>query len=178
MVNRVKSLQTGTLNNVLFPPRLSRMYDNEAKNGTKAYTVSDLFNDLRGGIFAAGKPDVYKRNLQRAYIEDLKSLLVDDFKGFPGFSSAQLASFGFTPINMTLSDIRPMVRAELKAIDKGLPKGGDALTAEHYADLHARIADALNPNKPVINLPPPSGRGVTLDLPVEKSMEPYDDSRP
>jgi len=177
-INRIKSLQTATLNNVLFPGRLSRMYDNEAKHGTKAYTVSDLFTDLRGGIFVAGKPDVFKRNLQRAYIEDLKSLLTEDFKGFPGATSGQLASYGLTPINMTLSDIRPMVRAELKLIDSRLPKGGDAITAAHYADLDARIKDALNPNKPVINLPPSSARTVTLDLPVEENMEPYTGSRP
>ncbi|MDR3695633.1 zinc-dependent metalloprotease [Mucilaginibacter sp.] len=178
MVNRVKSVQTAVLNNVLFPPRLSRMYDNEVKNGTKAYTVSDLFTDLRGGIFTAGKPDVYKRNLQRAYIEDLKSLLTDDFKSPPGISSTQLASFGMTPINMMLSDIRPMVRVELKLIDSRLPKGGDPITAAHYADLDARIKDALNPNKPVINLPPSTSRGITLDLPVDENIESDNNSRP
>jgi hypothetical protein len=73
---------------------------------------------------------------------------------------------------MTLSDIRPMVRAELKLIDAHLPKGGDAITTEHYADLDARIKDALNPNKPVINLPPSPGRGIMLDLPVDENIEP------
>jgi hypothetical protein len=48
-------------------------------------------------------------------------------------------AWGFTPINIALSDIRPMVRAELKKI-RGLPKGGDALTAPaHYADLRFRL---------------------------------------
>jgi hypothetical protein len=172
MINRIKTIQANTLGNVLSPSRLSRMYDNEAKNGTNAYTVANLFTDLRGGIFGAGNPDIFKRNLQRAYIEDLKSLLNDDFKGIPGFSPAQLASYGITPINMTLSDIRPMVRAELKVIDAGLPKGGDAITAEHYADLHLRIKEALNPTRPIVNLPAQGGRGLSLDLPVDEKMEP------
>lgn len=153
MYNRIKGLQIGMLANVLNPSRLARMYDNEAKNGTAAYTVAQLLSDLRPGIFTAGRPDAFKRNLQRGYVENLRSLLTDDFRGFPGFSPQVLASFGFTPINMALSDIRPMVRAELKKIDAGLPKGGDALTAAHYADLKLRIKEALNPTRPIVNLP-------------------------
>ncbi|MDB5149231.1 MAG: hypothetical protein JWQ57_3251, partial [Mucilaginibacter sp.] len=79
---------------------------------------------------------------------------------FPGVSSAQLASWGFTPINIALSDIRPMVRAELKKIDTGLPKGGDAITAAHYADLHLRIKEALNPTRPIVNIGGGMGRGI------------------
>lgn len=179
VVNRVKSLQTSTLANVLFPPRLSRMYDNEARNGTNAYTVADLFNDLRGTIFTAGKPDVYQRNLQRAYVEDLKNLLNNDFSILPGLPSSLLANIGLTPINMTLSDIRPMVRAELKEIDAKLPKGGDALTAAHYADLHLRIKEALNPTRPIVNIQPGAGgRTVTLDLPVDENIEPASYDKP
>jgi len=167
MINRIKNVQTNVLNSVLFPPRLARMYDNEARNGTNAYTVADLLNDLRGGIFTAGKPDVFRRNLQRAYIEDLKNLLNNDFS-FPPFPSA-----GFTPVNVTLSDIRPMVRAELKVIDAKLPKGGDALTAAHYTDLHLRIKEALNPTRPIVNLPAlPGGRSIKQDLPMDEQMEP------
>ena len=73
---------------------------------------------------------------------------------------------------MTLSDIRPMVRAELKAIDAKLPKGGDAITAEHYADLHLRIKEALNPTRPIVNLPAAGGRGLNTDLPMGENMEP------
>jgi hypothetical protein len=74
---------------------------------------------------------------------------------------------------MVLSDIRPMVRAELKLIDARLPKGGDAIIAAHFTDLHLRIKEALNPTKPVINLPESNNRGFTIDLPVDEKMEPY-----
>jgi len=174
LIGRIKNVQVNTLNNVLSASRLARVYDNEAKNGANAYTVADLFNDLRAGIFNATAPDGFKRNLQRGYIEDLKGLLNDDFRSPPGFTATQLAYFGLTPINMALSDIRPMVRAELKLIDTRLPKGGDAITAAHFTDLHVRIKEALNPTRPIVNLPAaPGGRGVTIDLPVNESMEPY-----
>jgi hypothetical protein len=154
-LNRIKSIQTNVLTNVLSPSRLARLYDNEAKNGNKAYTVADLFNDLREGIFTLAKPDAFKRNLQRGYVENLRALLNDDYKPFPGFPATLLASIGLTPINVALSDIRPMARAELKLIDSRLPKNGDALTAAHYADLRLRIKEALNPTRPIVNLPSP-----------------------
>ncbi|SDE74252.1 protein of unknown function [Mucilaginibacter pineti] len=159
MINRVKGMQVSILTNLFSQSRLARMYDNEAKNGANAYTVSQLFNDVRGSIFVGAKPDAYSRNLQRGYIDNLKSLLTDDFRGYPGFPAQLLASIGLTPINMSLSDIRPMVRVELKKIDAGLPKGGDALTAAHYADLHLRIKETLNPTRPIVNLPA-GGRGI------------------
>ncbi|HZY36546.1 MAG TPA: zinc-dependent metalloprotease [Mucilaginibacter sp.] len=178
-INRIKSVQTSTLSSVLFPPRLSRMYDNEARNGTNAYTVADLFNDLRGGIFGTATPDVFQRNLQRAYVEDLKNLLNNDFSGIPGLPASIAASIGFTPINVTLSDIRPMVRAELKAIDAKLPKGGNTITAAHYADLHLRIKEALNPTRPIVNLPAlPGGRSINQELPVDENMEPSSYNEP
>ncbi|MDB5131933.1 MAG: hypothetical protein JWR02_1682 [Mucilaginibacter sp.] len=174
MLNRIKSVQVGVLSTILSQSRIARMFDNQTKNGAKAYTVADLFNDLRGGIFVAGRPDAFKRNLQRGYIENLKSLLNDDFRTIPGISAAQLANFGLTPINMALSDIRPMVRAELKLIDAHLPKGGDAITAAHYADLHIRIKETLNPTRPIVNLPgAPAGRGLELESSSGKNTGNY-----
>lgn len=161
IINRIKAMQVSLLGNELNPSRLARMYDNEAKNGANAYTVAQLLTDLRTGVFSTTKPDGYQRNLQRGYIENLKNLLNTDASfAFPGVSSAQLASWGFTPINIALSDIRPMVRAELKKIDTGLPKGGDAITAAHYADLHLRIKEALNPTRPVVNIAGGMVRGI------------------
>ncbi len=175
IISKVKNLQVNTLARVLLPSRLARMYDNETQNGDNAYTVAELFTDLRAGIFTAGRPDAYKRNLQRGYIETLKTLLNEDFKAPPGATAVQLANFGLTPVNVALSDIRPMVRAELKAIDARLPKGGDALMAAHYVDLHLRIKEALNPTRPIVNLPAAGapGGGLQEEGPVKDDIEIY-----
>ncbi len=174
LMGRIKNVQVNTLSNVLSASRLARLYNNEAKNGGNAYTVTELFNDLRAGIFNTSAPDGFKRNLQRGYVEDLKGLLNDDFKGIPGLTAPQMANLGLTPVNIALSDIRPMVRAELKLIDTRLPKGGDAVTTAHFTDLHLRIKEALNPTRPIVNLPAaPGGRGLTIDLPADEKMEPY-----
>ena len=173
VLNRVKDLQVSTLSSILSSSRLARMFDDETKNGQKAYTVATLFTDLRGGIFNAPKPDAFKRNLQRGYVDQLKDLLNENVsKSFPGATTAQLANSGLTPINTDLSDIKPMVRAELKRIDTALPKAGDAMTAAHYADLHLRIKEALYPTHPTINVPPaaPQGRGIQNELPGDDNF--------
>ncbi|MBK0380202.1 zinc-dependent metalloprotease [Mucilaginibacter sp. SD-g] len=163
VISRIKAVQVNALNNVLNPSRMARMFDNQAKNGSKAYTVAEMLGDLRNGIFTKGNPDEYQRNLQRGYIESLNGLLNDEpNKSRPGASASQLANYGLTPINIELSDIRPMVRAELSKISATLPRGGDALTAAHYADLRLRIKEALSPTRPVINVDNGGqGRGFT-----------------
>ncbi|RYU89221.1 DUF5117 domain-containing protein [Mucilaginibacter terrigena] len=153
VIGRIKALQVNSVASVLNQSRLARMFDNQAKNGASAYTVADMFNDLRPGIFTNSTPDEFKRNLQRGYIDRLRILLNDDANpSFPGATPAQLAGYGLTPINIALSDIRPMVRAELAKISASLPKGGDALTSAHFADLRLRIKEALYPTRPVVNI--------------------------
>ncbi|RZK93266.1 MAG: DUF5117 domain-containing protein [Pedobacter sp.] len=145
MLTRIKSAQTNTVNSILTSSRLLRLIDNEAKNGATAYTVPELFTDLRSSIFAAGRPDGFKRNLQRGYVDRLGSLMVDAPAptGLP-------PGFSFTPINVGVTDIRPLVRVELKTLlasAKARSAAGDAITKAHYDDLAIRINDILNPKK-------------------------------
>ncbi|RYD71034.1 MAG: hypothetical protein EOP55_21265, partial [Sphingobacteriales bacterium] len=68
----------------------------------------------------------------------------------PGFPVESAASYGLTPINVSLSDIRPLVRAELKALQattKARSVAGDAIAKAHYDDLTVRIKDILDPKK-------------------------------
>ncbi|WP_113651416.1 zinc-dependent metalloprotease [Pedobacter namyangjuensis] len=145
MLTRIKSAQTNTVNSILTSSRLLRLIDNEAKNGATAYTVPELFTDLRSSIFAAGRPDGFKRNLQRGYVDRLGSLMVD-----APMPTGLPPGFSFTPINVGVTDIRPLVRVELKtlyAAAKARAVAGDAITKAHYDDLAIRINDILNPKK-------------------------------
>lgn len=150
LLNKIKAVQTGTLANLLSPSRIARLLDNETKNGTaSAYTLPELFTDLRSSIFEAGKTDAFKRNLQRAYVDQLASLMTKDLDFPPGFSADAAANYGMTPINVNLSDIRPLARAELKTLlaTTKAKTTGDVITKAHYADLATRINNILNPKK-------------------------------
>lgn len=151
ILNKIKSVQTGTLNNILNPSRMARLLDNESKNGVAAaYTLPELFKDLNTGIFPATRPDAFKRNLQRSYVDRLEALMTKETDPVPSSLSDRLANSGLTPVTISLSDIRPLVRAELKSLltlAKSRAVAGDSLTKAHYDDLVVRINNILNPKK-------------------------------
>jgi len=151
LLNNIKGVQTRTLGNILSAPRFARLLDNETKNGAAtAYTLPELFKDLHTGIFPTTRPDAFKRNLQRAYVDRLGSLMTQEMEMPPKVSPDVIANFGATPISVALSDIRPLVRAELKSLlvtAKARSVAGDTLTRAHYDDLIIRINDILNPKK-------------------------------
>lgn len=151
LLNRIKAVQTNTLGNLLSAPRLARLLDNETKNGpAKAYTMPQLFTDLRTSVFATGRADAFKRNLQRAYVDQLENLMTKEAELPVGLPVDYAAGYGLTPVNVGLSDIRPLVRAELKlllATTKARSAAGDAISKAHYEDLNIRIKDILDPKK-------------------------------
>lgn len=151
ILNKIKAVQTSTLSLLLTPSRIARLFDNETKNGTaNAYTLPELFTDLKTSVFSANRPDAFKRNLQRSYVETLTQLMTKEMDVPPGANAEGLANYGFTPVNVSLSDIRPLVRAELKSLltlTKARALAGDSLTKAHYDDLVIRINDILFPKK-------------------------------
>lgn len=150
IVNTIHSLQKRTLSAVLDPSRLARLIEFEALEGSKAYTMQNLMDDLRGGIFselASGKAtDTYRRNLQRAYVEGLESLMT---KEQPSMNPRAASFMGYTAIDVSQSDIRPMVRAELGKLMRELNAAtpSDSMTRYHIEDLKARIEAILEGDK-------------------------------
>jgi len=142
-VERIRGLQVRTLENVLDFGRLGRMIENETLNGKEAYTLTEMMNDLRSGIFSelrSGKKiDTYRRNLQRAYVDRLKYLLTEEQSGRRNATS----------VNVSQSDIRAIARAELntlkRSVRSAIGRTGDALSRYHLQDLMERIDLILDP---------------------------------
>lgn len=149
-MDRVRRLQTGVLNNVLDPWRLARLIEAEATNGGAAYSVGDLFADLRSGIWGelqSGRiNDPYRRNLQRAHLERLEHLMTEEAREIP---AAARAFMNATPIQVSQSDIRPFVRGELQTIReqsrRAITRSNDRTTRLHLEDVIARIDLILDP---------------------------------
>jgi hypothetical protein len=116
-VERIRRYQERVLENILEPGRMSWIIEDEALNGRRAFSLIGLLAEVRSGIWAelkSGKSaDTYRRNLQRAHIERLEYLM-------NGENSTTLTrSFSNTlPVKVSQSDIRPVVRAELKTLQK------------------------------------------------------------
>ena len=147
---RVRSLQVRTLNNIMSLGKMARMIENETLNGNSAYKVTDMMSDLRNDIWSelrAGKKiDTYRRNLQRAHIDRLAYLMTADNQRSARGSRYVKA----TAVNTSQSDIRAVVRAELKSLQSAVRSGAnrtsDRMSKIHLQDALERIDAILNPN--------------------------------
>ncbi|MHA7058647.1 zinc-dependent metalloprotease [Aquimarina sp. M1] len=151
-VERVRGFQTRTLNNLLDQGRMARLIENEAINKKDAYTLIDMMTELRSGLWSelrkGASIDVYRRNLQRAYIERLEFLMTKEQTPIP----ANIRRFvRRTNVNVSQSDIRPIVRAELKNLQRdirnALGRTSDRMTRYHLQDALERVSLILEPKK-------------------------------
>ena len=148
-IERVRGIQTRTLNNMMDFGRMQRLLENENINGSSAYGLYDMMKDLRSGLFSelrtGRKIDIYRRNLQRAYIDRMEFIMTNDQPSVP----AQFRRFfGGTRVNVSQSDIRAVVRAELKSLRSQLRSAGgaDTMSRIHIADALERVNKILDPN--------------------------------
>ncbi len=134
IVNRIKTAQQRVLDTLLGQPRLNRLIEQEAVDGTAAYRPTDFLSDLRKGIWSElaapqVKIDVYRRNTQRLLLDALADRL----------NGARPAT----------DDTRAFLRGELRslnaAIRESLPKAADRETRLHLEDARDQIAKALDP---------------------------------
>lgn len=140
---KFRSLQVRHLNNLLSLGRIGRLMDNEIL-GTDTYKALDLFRDTRKGIWkeasATGNVTIYRRNLQRGYIDRMGVLMTEEVK--PTDKSTAY-------YNVAQSDLRALVRGELSALKGTLltAKAGavNTETKYHYEDCIKRIDLILNP---------------------------------
>jgi hypothetical protein len=78
-MKRIFDIQTSHLNRLLQDNRIARLLEGESVFGNESYTFMEMMNDLRKGIWVGlynGKAiDIYKRNLQLAWINKMSELL-------------------------------------------------------------------------------------------------------
>lgn len=141
-VENIRGLQAKTLDNILDFGRMARIVENESINGKDSYSLLEMMEDLRKGIFdelrTAAPIDTYRRNLQRIYVNRLSHLMTNEQKGR-----------NRTKVDVNQSDIRSVARAELKTLDddirRALGRTNDKMSKIHLLDLRERIDVILNP---------------------------------
>lgn len=155
-VEQVRSIQEATLNSLHDYGRMQRLIESSALN-TRAYSLDDLFTDLRKGIWSELSSrkaiDSYRRNVQKVHVEKLISLLnpgqTPAAGGF-GFSSPFFPASPASPVaDARDSDVISLARAHLTAlrseITAALPATTDKLSRYHLQDVLVRINQGLDP---------------------------------
>ena len=119
--NRIRSMQSSYLNRLLDFGRMARMIENEALNGKNSYSLNEMMNDLKNGIWAEIKNgqsiDIYRRNLQKSYISRLDYIM----KNEQSVSSRSWSGYT-TTIKVDVSDIRSVTMGVLMDLNKDLSK--------------------------------------------------------
>jgi len=167
VTDRIKSAQQGLLAQLLNSSRFSRVVEQEAIDGDKAYRAVDLLADVRKGVWGelngagAGsvKIDVYRRNLQRAFLD----LMGDKLNGRAAVTDDQ----------------RPFIRGELRALNadvtKALVRTTDRATRMHLEDVRDQIAKILDP-KFAQAAPAASTLPIIIGRPGMDGAEQFDES--
>mgnify|MGYP003679640194 CR=1 FL=1 len=97
------------MNNLLHFDRIGRLIDAETTQA-EYYSALEMFQDLREGIWSearsGGNVDIYRRNLQRSYLDRMEYLMTD--KG-PTRRGSRNGFEGTLVFDVNTSDVRPLV---------------------------------------------------------------------
>ena len=144
-LNRIRSLQSSYLNRVLDFGRMARLIENEAINGKNAYSLIEMMTDLRKGIFNEVYNneiiDVYRRNLQLAYLDRISYLMSNEQSSTPSWARNYVTS-----VKVSQSDIRTVAANQLIELRKDLKKHknkSDKMTKMHLEMVQNKISSIL-----------------------------------
>jgi hypothetical protein len=151
-VATIGDIQDRVLTRMLSTRNLTKLLDAEAALGKKAYQVTELLSDLKKGIFsevAARKPiDIYRRNLQKSYVNTLSTIINPPVTG--GLGGGFTISIG-PAVSTDKSDIKSVARAHLQKLRTEVRAAAAAIPDEmsryHLLDIATRIDNALDPKK-------------------------------
>lgn len=131
---RMLGLQNRQLYSILNASRLDRMMNAEVTE-KDFYAPTDMIRDLRRGIFsetsATKNVDVFRRNLQKSFIERMRTLMNSN-----GAQNSDLKSIARGELNILKSQLNS---ASNRAVNR--------ITKYHYKDCVVRINNILNPKK-------------------------------
>ena len=145
ITNRIRSTQSRTLNSLLDFGKMARLIENEAINGKNAYSLIEMMTDLRKGIFNEVYKnktiDVYRRNLQLAYLDRISYLMSNEQGSTPSWARNYVTS-----VKVSQSDIRTVAANQLIELKKDLKKHknkSDKMTKMHLEMVQNKISSIL-----------------------------------
>jgi len=146
----VSRLQTATLARLTSTSTFGKLVSAEAADGNSAYILTDLLSDMSNAILSeltTNQPiDIYRRNLQKIYVERLISVIKPAAVASPSGPQGRTMSDP-SALSVQFSDISSTVKSELKRIQQLSQKAKaqqQQQSSAHLEDLSQRIATALD----------------------------------
>ncbi|GAB3007446.1 zinc-dependent metalloprotease [Niabella terrae] len=142
----VARIQQKAIDELVNPATLGRLIQYEAVSGAAAYSPAEMLNDLRQSVFSEIKSrkaiDIYRRQLQKAYVVKLLEMVQPSKQELEQMSRA-------AGMNAATSDIISVVKGQLRLLASSLKAAagayGDRVSKNHLLDLQDRIKQGLEP---------------------------------
>lgn len=144
--NRVYSIQTNTLNNILSARKLGLLQTASNTYGDTTYSVGEFIGDLHDGIWKELKSNsavsAPRKNLQKTYVDNLMNIIE------PKQSTPTIQAMGNVVVSMSFAtpdnaEVNAIARAELRnlqtQLSSAIGSANDTVTKYHYQDLLDRI---------------------------------------
>lgn len=147
----IMSIQTTVLGRLVNNNTFNKLFRFEASGQKSPYTVSEMVTDLRKGIWSeltTRKPiDIYRRNLQKSFTEQLVNNLKSD--GMPTITLSSGRGFAMPSDFSRTTDAMSIAKAQLRILQAeiraALPAYKDAASRAHLMDVNDRITEVLEP---------------------------------
>jgi hypothetical protein len=140
-INTIENVQKNILGRLLSKRTLDKMLENEAYNGSTVYTVHNMFDDLNKNIWAEltnGKQiDIYRRNLQKNYVNGLIALA----------SARSLPATASSAVGSDASNIARAQLVKLRSSIRSAANSSSGMKQSHLQGLLALIDIALDTTK-------------------------------
>jgi hypothetical protein len=145
----IGGIQDNALNRILSFRTLNKLVDADAAIGNNAYHITELLSDLKKGIWSelpTRKPiTIYRRNLQKSYVNVLGNLL--NSPAVSGDAAGSIVVLGIAPADK--SDVTSIVRAHLNTLKNEVAAAAngttDLMSKYHLLDIAKRIDRILDP---------------------------------
>jgi len=149
---RLQTIQTNVLKSMLDKGRLYRLNSSSTRFGNATYTLHEMMEDARKGIFTEltshQATDVYRRNLQKAYVTQLGDIINPDANASAA-GAALAGRMGLPSVDVENTDVISEAKAQLKKLASSIQANKasftDASSANHFDDLQDRIKHILDP---------------------------------
>jgi len=149
--DQVSTVQANTLKSLLSAARLYRLAVCTERFGNSVYGVDELLTDTRKGVWSelatGASIDIYRRNLQKQYIQALVALISAEAPAAPP-ANLPRGLVVFTG-DIRFTDVPSAARAQLVElrgeIGAAIVKETDKMSKYHLQDVQERIRQALNP---------------------------------
>ena len=151
VLGRIRTAQNSVLTNLLSSSRLARMVEQEALDGSAAYTPADFLATVRKGLWKEldapqVKVDAYRRNLQHAYLDLVNNKINGAAPAIPAGIPAEILAL--LPAAAS-ADEKSLYRAELRSLNASiaaaLAKTADRVSKAHLEGTRDQIAKILDP---------------------------------